>query len=73
MATAFVSGAAALVAQKFDTQVHSASLMLDKLTQTGLVVDADNPHYAGKIGRLLDVSAALGVKPSLVYVPSAIK
>jgi subtilisin family serine protease len=73
MATAFVSGAAALVAQKFDMQAHSANLMVNQLTQTGLVVDADNPQYAGKIGRQLDISAALGVVPSLVYVPIAIK
>jgi subtilisin family serine protease len=69
MATAFVSGAAAQVAGKWEVEATDSSNMLSQLLDTGLVVDALNPQYAGQIGRLLDVSAALGVDAPLVYIP----
>lgn len=73
MSTAFVSGAAVLVAEKWDAQVATLGGMVDQLLNTGLVVDALNPLFAGKIGRLLDVSAALDVKPSLLFMPQTVK
>ena len=70
MSTAFVSGAAALVAERWDVQAVDNKGMLTQLTETGMVVDALNPVYAGQIGRLLDVSAALGVDAALVFMPN---
>lgn len=73
MATAFVSGAAALVAEKWDVETATNRGLLDQLTETGLVVDALNPLYAGQIGRQLDVSAALDVEADLLYMPKSFK
>ena len=85
MSTAFVSGAAALVAEKwapagvsqadFDAKM---SIRIDEgilahLTETGLAVDALNPLYVGQIGRLLDVSAALEVDAEVLYMPESLK
>ena len=69
MSTAFVSGAAVLVAEKWDAQQATLGGMLEQLLDTGFVVDVLNPLFAGKIGRLLDVSAALDVQPSLLFMP----
>jgi subtilisin family serine protease len=73
MATAFVSGASALVAEKWDVESAHDGALLAQLVETGLVLDALNPTYAGQIGRQLDVSAALEVKAALLYVPQTAK
>jgi hypothetical protein len=78
MATAFVSGAGALVAEQWSDQIRDASGVLDdgmfgRIVGTGVVVDALNPLFAGQIGRLLDVSAALGVQPMLLFMPQTRK
>ncbi len=57
MAVPFVSGAAALVRQASpDAQPAEVS---NRLVQTGRNLDALNPGYVGKLGRLLDVDAAV--------------
>ena len=73
MSTAFVSGAAALVAGKWEIEATGSAGLLNQLLDTGIVVDALNPLFAGEIGRLLDVSAALEVLASLIYMPQAEK
>lgn len=57
MATAFVSGAAALAYQRLPTA--SVTATLDLLWRHGSDLDAANPLYAGQIGRLIDIGAAL--------------
>lgn len=73
MSTAFVSGAAALVAGKWQISAANHNSLLGQLIYTGFVLDGLNPQYAGEIGRLLDVSAALGVDASIVYLPKSVK
>ncbi len=57
MATPFVSGAAALLRQKYPTA--SAATIEQLLSSSGQAIDAQNPLYQGALGRLLDVQAAL--------------
>ena len=57
MAVPFVSGAAALLRQ--DMPGASAAQISDRLIQAGRYLDRLNPTYAGQMGRLLDVNAAL--------------
>ena len=64
MAVPFVSGAAALVRQALpDAPPAEVS---NQLFQTGRNLDALNPGYEGKLGRLLDIDAAL---PDIVLPP----
>lgn len=69
MATAFVSGAAALVQQKYplSSTVEIASL----LTNTAQNLDAANPEFAGQLGGLLDTGAAVANQPSPPATPVA--
>jgi subtilisin family serine protease len=73
MATAFVSGAAVLVVEKWNVESAHDDALLAQLVETGLTLDALNPIYAGQIGRQLDVSAALEVDAALLYVPQTVK
>lgn len=57
MATPFVSGAAALLRQKYPTA--SATSIEQLLNSSGQAIDTQNPLYQGALGRLLDVQAAL--------------
>lgn len=57
MATPFVSGAAALARQKFPEA--SSAAIADLLQTTAVPLDAANPTYAGQVGALLDIGAAL--------------
>ena len=68
MSTAFVSGAAAQVEGKTGATV-AADSMHDLLVDTGTDIDAANPDYARQIGRLLNVSSALGIGE--LYLPHA--
>jgi subtilisin family serine protease len=72
MSTAFVSGAAAQVEGGPAAVAVGASLH-DLLVATGTNIDAANSaQYAGKIGRLLNVSRALGVAQeggATLYLP----
>lgn len=57
MAVPFVSGAAALLRHQFPTaQPAQISAML---VQSGIDLDTLNPGYAGQLGRLVDISAAM--------------
>ncbi|MCB0060737.1 MAG: S8 family serine peptidase, partial [Caldilineaceae bacterium] len=62
MATGFVSGAAALLRQQRPTA--SIALIERQFIQTARNVDAQNPDYAGKLGGLLNVAAALELDPT---------
>jgi subtilisin family serine protease len=57
MATGFVSGAAALARQQLPTA--SVAAISDLFTAQAQNLDNNNPAYAGKLGGLLDVAAAL--------------
>lgn len=62
MATAFVSGAAALARQKFPT---STSDTIAQLLQTHAVdLNAANPAYVNQLGKLLDIGAAVAPAPN---------
>jgi subtilisin family serine protease len=79
MSTAFVSGAAVLVAGQQD--VAGTALLggiVARLVDTGTLLDALNPDYAGQLGRLLNVSAALGIvqgveEDRFLYLPHALR
>jgi subtilisin family serine protease len=73
MATAFVSGAAALLSQKWAVESAASGNILQQLVETGGLLDAINPGYAGQLGLLLDVSAALDVAPYLLFLPRSHK
>jgi subtilisin family serine protease len=74
MSTAFVSGAAALVAAKMQSQPSLSEEVANQLLATALEIDSLNPpEYAGKIGRLLNVRSALGVEDRLLFLPSAMR
>jgi subtilisin family serine protease len=72
MATPFAAGAAALVREYLpDAQ---PSEIADLLVRSGSDLDADNPEYAGKLGRLLNIGAALlttqpQTRPSELFLP----
>ncbi len=59
MAAPFVSGAAALV--KEQQPAASAAAVTAQLIAAGDDLDALNPQYAGQLGRMLDIAAALGI------------
>ncbi len=59
MATGFVSGAAALMRQKMPAA--SVDEISGALTLHAQNLDSSNPTYAGKLGGLLDVAAAMEV------------
>jgi thermitase len=61
MATAFISGAAALARQKYP--ISSTGEIATLLISTASGIDDANPAYAGQLGRLLDTGAAV-VSPS---------
>ncbi len=64
MAVPFVSGAAALLRQQFPAA--QPSQIADLLVQTGMSLDSYNPDYAGQLGRLVDIGAAMqGTLPQL--------
>lgn len=67
MATPFVSGAAALVKQK--QPGASPRQVSESLITAGGSLDAANPQYAGQLGRMLDIGAALGMTPSVPITP----
>lgn len=77
MSAAFVSGAAALVLDQDSDLAATRSVVLaatvvERLTVQGTDLDALNRDYAGKIGRGLNVSAALSVTPpvrSILLMP----
>ncbi|MCC6458149.1 MAG: S8 family serine peptidase [Caldilineaceae bacterium] len=73
MATAFVSGAAVLVMGKMHTEATTPLGVANQLVATGLELDSLNPDYQGKIGRLLDVSAALDVTDLLMFMPQVFR
>jgi thermitase len=68
MATSFVSGAAALVHQKFPQA--SPATIAHLLRTTAHNIDTVNPAYAGQLGGLLDVGAALAATPSDPSTPT---
>ncbi len=70
MATGFVSGAAALMRERLPTaSVAEISSALMLHTQN---LDGNNPTYAGKLGGLLDVAAALeATNPEATTTPLA--
>ncbi len=74
MATPFAAGAAALVRQSLPDA--RSSEIADILVQSGSDLDPDNPGYTGKLGRLLDIGAALPdtlpQKPIKLFLPSVI-
>lgn len=69
MATPFVSGAAALARQKFPSVPPAA--IADLLQTTAVPLDAANPGYAGQVGALLDIGAALVPDSQAAMTPSA--
>jgi subtilisin family serine protease len=69
MATAFVSGAAVLVAEKWSAETSDLGSVPAQIVATGVSLDALNPDFYGQLGRQLDVSAALDVDPELLYFP----
>lgn len=75
MATAFVSGAAVLVAEQVHGAVSTTGGIVEKLLETGTTLDVLNPLFAGQIGRLLDVSAALDIEEieeqTVLFIPLA--
>jgi subtilisin family serine protease len=68
MAVPFVSGAAALVKQQEPDA--PAAAVVEKLTAAGADLDAGNPQYAGQLGRLLDIGAALDIAPDAQASPA---
>lgn len=75
MATAFVSGAAVLVAGQAHGAVSTTGGIVEKLLETGTTLDVLNPLFVGQIGRLLDVSAALEIEEieeqTVLFIPFA--
>lgn len=69
MATAFVSGAAALLRQQNPSADVSA--ITARLEAHAHELDSTNPTYAGQLGGLLDVSAALEVQPVATAMPTS--
>lgn len=63
MATAFVSGAAALARQKYPYPISSTVEIAMLLTSTASDLDAANPDYVGQLGGLLDTGAAIVGQP----------
>jgi subtilisin family serine protease len=61
MATAFVSGAAALARQKFHKDISSTLEISQLLTVNARNIDdpINHPEYVGQLGGLLDIGAAL--------------
>lgn len=57
MAVPFVSGAAALLRHQFPAA--QPSQLVDMLIQSGIPLDNYNPGYAGQLGRLVDIGAAM--------------
>jgi subtilisin family serine protease len=76
MAVPFVSGAAALVRQQ---QPDAApETVAAELVAGGRDLDAVNPQYAGQLGRMLDIGAALGLAPDApdapaLYLPAVLR
>lgn len=69
MAVPFVSGAAALLLQQFpDAQPAQVT---DMLTRTGIDLDSLNPGYAGQLGRLVDIGAAMQLAAPPTVTPTA--
>ncbi len=71
MSTAFVSGAAALVIGKTLEPSVATSDAVTQLWNSGGDIDAFNPTYAGEVGRLLNVNAALQITEILHFMPFA--
>ena len=69
MATAFVSAAAVLVEGQALALGSPNEPVGGHLFNTGVIVDSLNPTYAGQLGRLLNVSAALSVHEMILYIP----
>jgi thermitase len=69
MATAFVSSAAALVEGQVLARSGPNEPTPVHLINTGVIIDSLNPNYAGQLGRLLNVSAALSVHEMILYIP----
>ena len=69
MATAFVSAAAILVEGQALALGSPNEPVGGHLVNTGVIVDSLNPTYAGQLGRLLNVSAALSVHEMILYIP----
>ncbi len=68
MATSFVSGAAALIHQKFPQA--SPITVAQLLHTTAHNIDGLNPTYVGQLGGLLDIGAALAATPNAVGTPT---
>lgn len=69
MSTAFVTGAAALLLAQPAAQSAAVNPIVAALPASGDDIDAANPTYAGQLGKLLNVSRALGVDaPDIQYV-----
>lgn len=67
MATSFVSGAAALLHQKYP---QAGPLFINQtLKTTGHNIDALNSAYAGQLGKLLDVGAAVNATIAVTATP----
>jgi subtilisin family serine protease len=69
MSTAFVSGAAALLLDKWEVEASALDDPAAQLVESGMVLDGLNPAYAGQLGRLLNVSGALEVEAPVLYLP----
>ncbi|MEZ4730285.1 MAG: S8 family serine peptidase [Caldilineaceae bacterium] len=67
MATAFISGAAALARQAMPTA--SASQIIAQLTNYSQDLDKSNPLYVGQLGGLLDVGTTLSHAPTVTSTP----
>lgn len=75
MATAFAGGAAALAQQKLRKQSSTSATLVDPVLELlvgkGAVIDGQGAVWDQKIGRLLDVDAALLPDPrNLLYLPA---
>ena len=68
MATSFVSGAAALAHQRFP-KVGPADIA-QVLRTTATNINGLNPTYAGQLGGLLDINAALGATVNATSTPT---
>ncbi|MFN8493237.1 MAG: S8 family serine peptidase [Caldilineaceae bacterium] len=68
MATAFVSGAAALLHQKYPQA--GPLLIRQALKTTGQNIDALNPTYVGQLGKLLDIGAAANTTIQATATPT---
>lgn len=70
MSTAFVSGAAALLRQELPTA--NVATLTNLLQDTAHSLDNINPEYAGQLGGLLDVGAAVNAADTPVETPTPI-